>query len=149
MYSTVQFRTQLQATAVVRSLQRQEFLYIAPCGVGKSLCFWLPMLREKCTTVLFLPYALLRRNVHLQAETMGISSVLFEKTVIVNFESPPRLLICAVEQIRTMSHVLTQLARKNLLARIIIDEIQCVFTEEFRNVMGDFRVWRAQLAFGT
>jgi len=149
MYSTVQFRTQLQATAVVRSLQRQEFLYIAPCGVGKSLCFWLPMLREKCTTVLFLPYALLRRNVHLQAETMGISSVLFEKTVIVNFEAPPRLLICAVEQIRTMSGVLTQLARKNLLARIIIDEIQCVFTEEFRAVMGDFRVWRAQLAFGT
>jgi hypothetical protein len=149
MYPTAQFRTQLQATAVVRSLQRQEFLYIAPCGVGKSLCFWLPMFREKCTTVIFLPYALLRRNVHLQAESMGLSSVLFDKTVSVNFEAPPRLLICAVEQIRTTSHVLTQLARRNLLARIILDEIQCVFTEEFRSVMGDFRVWRAQLAFGT
>jgi superfamily II DNA helicase RecQ len=148
MHNKADFRSCLQADVVVRSLKRMEFLYIAPCGLGKSLIVWLPMLCEQQSTVLFLPYALLRRNVHFQAETLGIESVLLELAKSVNYDKPPKLLVCAIEQISLITPILMQLARRNMLARIVIDEIQCVFTEEFRSVMKDYRTWRAQLAFG-
>ena len=148
MHKNVDFRSHLQAEAVVRSLKRMEFLYIAPCGLGKSLIFWLPLLSEKQTTVLFLPYVLLRRNVHFYAETLGIESVLLELAKSINIAKPPKLLVCAVEQLSLIPPILMQLARRNMLARIVIDELQCIFTEEFRSVMKDYRTWRAQLAFG-
>jgi superfamily II DNA helicase RecQ len=125
-----------------------EFLYIAPCGLGKSLIFWLPLLSEKQTTVLFLPYVLLRRNVHFYAETLGIESVLLELAKSINIAKPPKLLVCAIEQLSSIPPILMQLARTNMLARIVIDELQCIFTEEFRSVMKDYQTWRAQLAFG-
>jgi len=142
------FRTNLQSSAVVSSLQRQEMLYIGPCGIGKSNIFMLPLFIEQATTALFLPYALVRRNVHLAAESMGITSLLLEMSKPINFSQPPRLLVCAVEQIRSISGILFELAKRNSLSRIVIDEIQCLFTEEFRSVMGEQQYWRAQLGVG-
>ena len=142
------FRTNLQSAAVVASLQREEMLYIGPCGVGKSNIFMLPLFIEQTTTALFVPYALVRRHVHLAAETFGIPSMLLEMSKPINYSQPPRLLVCAVEQIRSISGILFELSKRKLLTRIVIDEIQCLFTEEFRSVMGEQQYWRAQLAVG-
>ncbi len=91
---------------------------------------------------------LLRRNVHFYAETLGIESVLLELAKSINIAKPPKLLVCAIEQLSSIPPILMQLARTNMLARIVIDELQCIFTEEFRSVMKDYQTWRAQLAFG-
>ena len=149
MSSTAKFRTPLQSVAVVASLQRKEMLYIGPCGVGKSNVFMLPLFLEQRTTAVFLPYALVRRNVHLAAESMGISSILLEMDKSnIDFSQPPKLLVCAVEQIRYISAHLFELSKRNMLSRIVIDEIQCLFTEEYRQVMGEKDWWRSQLAVG-
>jgi hypothetical protein len=149
MSSSAMFRTPLQSTAVVSSLQRKEMLYIGPCGIGKSNIFLIPLFVEKRTTVLFMPYALVRRNIYLTVESMGITSVLLEMgTSIIDFSNPPRLLVCAVEQIREISGILFELSKREMLARIVIDEIQCLFTEAYRGVMGEKDSWRAQLAVG-
>ncbi len=149
MSPSAMFRTPLQSTAVVSSLQRKEILYIGPCGIGKSNIFIIPLFVEKRTTVLFMPYALVRRNIHLTVESMGITSVLLEMgTTKIDFSNPPRLLVCAVEQIREISGILFELSKREMLARIVIDEIQCLFTEAYRSVMGEKDSWRAQLAVG-
>ena len=147
MSPTAMFRTPLQSTAVVSSLQRKEILYIGPCGIGKSNIFIIPLFVEKRTTVLFMPYAFVRRNIHLTVESMGITSVLLQMgTTRIDFSNPPRLLVCAVEQIREISGILFELSKREMLARIVIDEIQCLFTEAYRSVMGEKDSWRAQLA---
>jgi hypothetical protein len=149
MSSSAIFRTPLQSTAVVSSLQRKEMLYIGPCGIGKSNIFLIPLFVEKRTTVLFMPYALVRRNIQLTVESMNITSMLLEMgTSRIDFSNPPRLLVCAVEQIREISGILFELSKREMLARIVIDEIQCLFTEAYRCVMGEKDSWRAQLAVG-
>jgi superfamily II DNA or RNA helicase len=139
------FKGRLQQHAVAAVIKGEELLYVAPCGSGKSSLIWLGLEKGKCT-VCIVPYRTLRVQLRDTAESMAIRTKTFSEEASVDHVNPPELLICMYEQIPFLSSTLYKLGCK--LLRIILDEIQVCFSEEFRLIVCQFQRWRAWLSFG-
>lgn len=147
IFGVGKFKSRLQQHAIAAAIKGEELLYVAPCGSGKSNLIWLGFEQNRCT-VLIVPYRILRTQMALTAESMGLKTLNFcEQTkASLDVATPPDILIVSYEQIPYLSPVLFALGTK--LQRIILDEIQICFSEEFRLIVGQFKRWRAWLAFG-
>ena len=139
------FKGRLQQHAVAAVIKGEELLYIAPCGSGKSNLIWLSLEKGKCT-VYIVPYRVLRTQVCGIAESMAFRTMKLCEEASVDFLNPPELLICMYEQIPYISSILYKLGTK--LSRIVMDEIQVCFSEEFRHIVCQYQRWRAWLSFG-
>jgi superfamily II DNA helicase RecQ len=82
------------------------------------------------------------------AESLGFRTLNFcERTKhLFNALNPPDLIVISYEQITTCSTMLYELGAR--LQRIILDEIQICFSEEFRSIVGQYKRWRSWLSFG-
>jgi superfamily II DNA helicase RecQ len=145
-YGGSKFKSRLQQHAIAASIKGEELLYIAPCGSGKSNIIWMGFKPQMCT-VCIVPYRILRTQMADTAESLGFRTLNFcERTKhLFNALNPPDLIVLSYEQITTCSTMLYELGAR--LQRIILDEIQICFSEEFRLIVGQYKRWRSWLSF--
>ena len=146
-FGVFKFKSRLQQHAIAASIKGEELLYVAPCGSGKSNLIWLGFKKQMCT-VCIVPYRILRSQMTLTAESYGLKTINYcEKSKhTFNALNPPDLMIISYEQIPIISTMLYELGPR--LQRIVLDEIQICFSEEFRSIVTQYKRWRSWLAFG-
>ena len=145
-YGLPKFKSRLQHHAIAAPIKGEELLFIAPCGSGKSNLIWMGFKPQMCT-VCVVPYIILRNQMAVTAESLGFRTLNFcERTKhLFNALNPPDLIVISYEQITTCSTMLYELGAR--LQRIILDEIQICFSEEFRSIVGQYKRWRSWLSF--
>jgi len=145
-YGVSKFKSRLQQHAIAAAIKGEEFLYVAPCGTGKRNLKLMGFKPQMCA-VCIVPYGILRKQITVAAESCGLKTLNYcEQTKhSFNASNPPDLIVISYEQIPSISTMLYELGSR--LQRIILDEIQICFSEEFRLIVGQYKRWRSWLFF--
>jgi len=97
--------------------------------------------------VCIVPYRILRTQMTAIAVSSGLKTLNYCEQTKHSFNAlnPPDLIVISYEQITSISTMLYELGSR--LQRIILDEIQICFSEEFRLIVGQYKRWRSWLCF--
>uniref|UniRef100_A0A8C4WXC2 DNA 3'-5' helicase n=1 Tax=Eptatretus burgeri TaxID=7764 RepID=A0A8C4WXC2_EPTBU len=134
------FRSQLQEDATTAIVSGEHDVFVSmPTGAGKSLCYMLPAVMASGITVVISPLIALMQDQLAHLKTLGIQAAAFnsrtpaaERRTIeaeLQMDKPAlRLLYLTPEMANSPIFVsrLTSLAKRGLLAHLVVDEAHCV-----------------------